>query len=104
MILIGILILISFVTYVEDKEPFDINIRIGFKKSQQMPKPKPRGVRISPSRPAEPVPTEYNLPEGAKMSNPNYKPMLSNINTQMLRAGNDDDYGKSGDVGIQRGS
>jgi hypothetical protein len=94
MILVGVLFFIGgplFVVYYNQKEGFDLNIRIGFEKPHPPPK-----------RPG--VPDEYNYPEGVKNSDPEYKPMLSAVNTQMLRAHNDDDYGASADVGIERGS
>ena len=90
MILLSVIILISFVVH---KEPFDVNITIGFEKPKSKEKPVRKGV-----------PTEYNYPKGVKNTNPNYKPMLSEMNSQMPRASNDDYYGESADTGIERGS
>ena len=90
LILLGIVILISFVTH---KEPFDVNTTIGFEKPKLKEKPIRKGV-----------PTEYNYPKGVRNTMPNYKPMLSEINTQMPRASNDDYYGEPADTGIERGS
>ena len=91
LILASIIIFVLFV--VNHKEGFDLNIRIGFEKPLPRKPPQRRGV-----------PNEYNYPKGVKNTNPNYKPMLNPINTQMLRARNDDDYGGSADTGIERGS
>mgnify|MGYP006115049893 CR=1 FL=1 len=96
MILLGIVILISFVVH---KEPFDVNITIGFEKPELKEKTE---LKEKPVRKG--VPTEYNYPKGVKNTMPNYKPMLSEMNSQMLRASNDDYYGERGDTGIERGS
>lgn len=106
LILVGIVVLIYFVVYSDNKEGFDLNIKIGFEKDPPKPpkRPKPRGVRISPSRPAEQIPDEYNYPKGVKNPSPDYQPLLNSINTQMPRAANDDGYGGSADTGIERGS
>ena len=102
-VLVGISVLIYFVIYVNNKENFDINIVIELEKKKEK-KSTARGVQIGPSRPAEEIPTSYNYPEGAKISRPEYDPMVNPINTQMLRARNDDDYGVAADNGIERGS
>ena len=83
-----LILLFIIIYFLNDRENFDINIKIGYKKS----------LKNSPN-----IPT-YNYPEGSKNTNPPYKPLLNPLNTQMLSTYNNDYYGENADTGIQRGS
>jgi len=73
------------------RESFNINIIINVEE--------PRTER------GKVIPTSYTYPIGAKGSPAlGYKALYNPINTQMISAYNNDKYGESPDVSIERGS